>query len=67
MSEIKSYQDASRSINERVEDLLVRMTPEEKAGMMFHTLVMIPPDGAFNPDFGAFGRRRGAWFMSRVC
>ena len=55
MSHAAPYQDPSRPIDERIEDLLARMTLEEKAGMMFHTLVMIPPDGAFNPDMGAFG------------
>ena len=54
MAEDKSYLDPSRSIDERVEDLLARMTPEEKAGMMFQTMVMITPDGEFNPDVGAF-------------
>ncbi len=49
------YQDASRPIDERVEDLLARMTLEEKAGLMFHTMVMVPPDGEFNLDAGAFG------------
>ena len=55
MSQTAPYQDSNRPIDERIEDLLGRMTLEEKAGMMFHTLVMIPPDGAFNPDAGAFG------------
>ncbi len=49
------YQDASRPIDERVEDLLARMSLEEKAGLMFHTMVMLPPDGAFDLDMSAFG------------
>ena len=44
------YQDASRPIDERVDDLLGRMTTEDKAGLMFHTMLMIPPDGSFEPD-----------------
>lgn len=35
------YRDASRPVEERVEDLLSRMTLEEKAGMMFHTMTPI--------------------------
>ena len=49
------YQDASRPLDERVEDLLARMSLEEKAGMMFHTMIMIPPDGAFDLELNAFG------------
>ncbi|KAH8598918.1 beta-glucosidase C [Bisporella sp. PMI_857] len=43
------YKDASRSIDQRVEDLIQRMTLEEKAGQLFHTLVAIPPNGAIEP------------------
>ena len=49
------YQDPQRTIEERVEDLLGRMTLEEKAGMMFQTMVMITPEGEFDLDMGAFG------------
>ncbi len=51
----KPYLDPSRSIDERIDDLLSRMPLEEKAGMMFQTMVMISPDGEFNPDVSAFG------------
>ncbi len=51
MSDHLPYQDASRPIDERLEDLLARMSLEEKAGMMFQAMMMIPPDGAFMPDF----------------
>ena len=55
MTESMPYQDSSLNIEDRVEDLLGRMTLEEKAGMMFHTMALITPDGEFNVDASAFG------------
>ncbi|MDX1618624.1 MAG: glycoside hydrolase family 3 N-terminal domain-containing protein, partial [Balneolaceae bacterium] len=47
------YEDRRLAIEARVEDLLARMTVEEKAGMMFHSFLTIGPDGdlagALNP------------------
>ncbi len=45
------YEDPSRPIDERVEDLLSQMTLAEKAGMMMHAMIM---PGAFDaaPPFG---------------
>ncbi|UCD45051.1 MAG: glycoside hydrolase family 3 C-terminal domain-containing protein [Candidatus Bathyarchaeota archaeon] len=39
------YEDGRLPVEERVEDLLSRMTLEEKAGMMFHTMVGMKADG----------------------
>lgn len=55
MASPELYLDPERTIDERIEDLLGRMTLAEKAGMLFHTMVMITPDGEFNLDMGAFG------------
>ncbi|MFG2643304.1 glycoside hydrolase family 3 protein [Streptomyces sp. NPDC048370] len=39
------YQDASQPVADRVEDLLSRMTLEEKAGQLFHSMLMMNADG----------------------
>ncbi|MGW0902864.1 glycoside hydrolase family 3 protein [Streptomyces sp. NPDC002853] len=40
------YQDASLPVEGRVVDLLARMTLEEKAGLLFHTMLAVHPDGS---------------------
>ena len=40
------YRDGSVPIDQRVEDLLGRMTLEEKAGLMFHPPTFIEADGS---------------------
>lgn len=48
------YEDPRRSIEERVEDLLAQMTLEEKAGMMFHAMIAMNPDGTLAEGEGQF-------------
>ncbi len=43
------YEDPSQPLEARVEDLLSQMTLEEKAGLMFHTIAGVNPDGTLNP------------------
>lgn len=50
------YEDPSLSIEARIEDLLGRMTLEEKAGLMFQTITSIPDSGKFDDNTGLFGR-----------
>ncbi|MEU6444099.1 glycoside hydrolase family 3 N-terminal domain-containing protein [Streptomyces sp. NPDC047046] len=40
------YQDSSLPVEQRVEDLLARMTLGEKAGQFFHTMLAMKPDGS---------------------
>jgi beta-glucosidase len=54
------YHDASLSIDERVADLLSRMTLEEKAGQLFHNMIVPGPDGTLSeghPSHGALATR----------
>ena len=40
------YRDPSLPVPVRVSDLLARMTLWEKAGLLFHTMIGVGPDGA---------------------
>ncbi len=46
------YRDASLPVDQRVEDLLGRMTLEDKAGLMFHSIAGPGDLGAPHPIFG---------------
>jgi beta-glucosidase len=52
------YEDSRRPIDERVEDLLSQMTLEEKAGMMFHTMIGMNKDGSLMEETGGFNPNR---------
>jgi beta-glucosidase len=43
---MEPYEDPGRPAAERVEDLLGRMTVEEKAGLLFHPIITPGPDGS---------------------
>ncbi|WP_414166749.1 glycoside hydrolase family 3 protein [Streptoverticillium reticulum] len=49
---VHPYQDASLPVDRRVDDLLSRMTLEEKAGQLFQDMLTMNPDGspAEDPD-----------------
>jgi beta-glucosidase len=49
------YRDASLSVDDRVEDLLGRMTLAEKAGQMFHDMILMGPDGTLSKSSSDFG------------
>jgi beta-glucosidase len=40
------YEDSRLPIDERVEDLITQMTLQEKAGLMFHTMISMNKDGS---------------------
>jgi beta-glucosidase len=50
------YEDSRRPLEERVEDLLAQMTLEEKAGMLFQTIIAMPLDGTLAEASTPFSR-----------
>lgn len=42
------YQNASLCVDARLDDLISRMTVEEKAGQLFHTQIYLGPNGTFD-------------------
>ncbi|KAJ5803432.1 uncharacterized protein N7503_005882 [Penicillium pulvis] len=49
------YRDTSKSIDERVAYLLGRMTLAEKAGQLFHNMLLPGPEGTLAPAHPMFG------------
>lgn len=49
------YWDQTLPVDERVEDLIQRMTIEEKSGMMFQDMIVMGSDGALAPAQPHFG------------
>lgn len=50
-----AYRDASLPTDQRVEDLLSRMTLAEKSGQLFHNMISMGPDGTLSTGNPAFG------------
>ncbi|OTB01180.1 glycoside hydrolase family 3 protein [Hypoxylon sp. CI-4A] len=57
-----AYRNVSLCIDDRVDDLLQRMTLEEKAGQMFHAMLYQGPNGTLDEGSGE-GRRNSTDFM----
>ncbi len=60
---IDPYEDPTRPIDERVEDLLGQMTLEEKAGLMFHAILPVGDDGQLVEGMSMFGPTSTAGFV----
>ncbi len=50
--QLDPYEDPRRPLEERVDDLLARMTLAEKAGLLFHTMIGMNPDGTLSEGGG---------------
>lgn len=51
--------NASLPVDDRVEDLLSRMTVSEKAGQLFHDMIIQGPGGSLADDNSTFGLKSG--------
>ncbi|MEY2845625.1 MAG: hypothetical protein RL076_1171, partial [Chloroflexota bacterium] len=49
------YEDARQPIEARVADLLAQMNLAEKAGIMFHHMIMVGDGGSVVEGMGMFG------------
>lgn len=54
------YRDPQLTVEQRVEDLLGRLTLEDKAGLMFHDMQMIEPGGGLMRSGNMIGRPEAA-------
>src|SRR6476620_12075257 len=54
--QLDPFEDPRRSVEERVEDLLGRMSLEEKAGLMFQTVIEAGADGSLIEAPGAISK-----------
>jgi beta-glucosidase len=53
---VEPYQNPTNSLENRIEDLLARLTLEDKAGLMFHDIAMMGPGGQLMGSDNPFGR-----------
>ncbi|WP_436777576.1 glycoside hydrolase family 3 protein [Yinghuangia sp. YIM S09857] len=53
---MEPYEDPRLSPEERTEDLLSRLSIEEKVGLLFHTVIEIGPDGTVLEEPGAISK-----------
>jgi beta-glucosidase len=60
------YEDPRLLISERVEDLLTQMTLEEKAGLMFHTILPVGQDGSLVEEATHFGPHGTSHFVNSL-
>ena len=58
------YMNASLPVDDRLEDLLSRMTLAEKAGQLFHDMILQGPEGSVADDSPAFGLKSGIHAIS---
>ena len=52
--ELDPYEDSRLPVEDRVDDLLARMTLEEKAAQLFHQGLLVPDDGALGEEPDGF-------------
>ena len=57
------YEDPRRPVEERIEDLLSQMTLEEKAGLMFHTIISVGQDGSLVEAPNMFNPHATSYFV----